>query len=90
MSKAGLLCGLFGAFVSFGAGAVELPAGPNRDFVVRVCGACHDLDMVNAAAGLNREGWNGAVEEMVSYGLKVSPQEREMLLDYLVSALGPK
>jgi hypothetical protein len=90
MSKAGLLCGLFGASLwCFGAGAVELPAGPNRDFVTRACGACHDLDMVNAAAGLNREGWDGAIEEMISYGLKVSPEEKTMILDYLASALGP-
>jgi hypothetical protein len=90
MSKVGLLCGLFGAsLLCIDAGAVELPAGPNRDFVARLCGSCHDLDMVNAAAGLDREGWNGAVEEMISYGLKVSPEEKAMLLDYLASALGP-
>ena len=48
-----------------------------------------DLEMVSAAAGLNREGWAGAIDEMVSYGLKVSAQEKDMLLDYLATALGP-
>src|ERR1700681_3639443 len=95
MSKMKLLCGLFGAsLMSFAnlsgvANAVELPAGPNRDFVARICASCHDLDMVNAAAGLNREGWDGAIEEMISYGLRGSPQDKEMLLEYLATALGP-
>jgi hypothetical protein len=90
MYRARLLCGVFaGLLLCLGAGAAELPAGPNRDFVARTCGACHDLDMVLDAAGQTREGWNGAIDEMVGYGLKVSPEERTMLLDYLVSALGP-
>jgi hypothetical protein len=90
MSGARLLCGLFGASLwCFAAGAAELPAGPNRDFVARTCGACHDLDMVFDAAGQTREGWDGAIEEMISYGLKVSPEERAMLLDYLANFMGP-
>ena len=90
MKKVTFLYGLIGASLwCWGAAAAELPAGPNRDFVVRTCTACHDVEMVNAAAGLNREGWDGAIEEMISYGLRVSPEERTMILDYLASALGP-
>ena len=90
MSRAKLLCGAIGAtLLSLGAGAVELPAGPNSAFVARACGACHDLDMVVDAAGLNREGWNGTIDEMVSYGLKVSPDEKAQLLEYLTAFLGP-
>jgi hypothetical protein len=73
-----------------GAGAVELPAGPNREVVARACGACHDLDMVYEAAGQTREGWNSTIEEMTGYGLKVSPAERAQILEYLVSFLGPE
>src|SRR6266436_2482051 len=72
-----------------GAGAVELPAGPNKDIVTRACGSCHDLDMVFEAAGQTREGWSGTIEEMTGYGLKVSPDERAQILEYLVSFLGP-
>jgi hypothetical protein len=90
MSRMRLLCGLFGAALMCGdAWAAELPAGPNRDFVSRTCSACHDLEMVAAAAGLDREGWTGAIEEMISYGLRVSDQEKQMLIDYLSTALGP-
>jgi hypothetical protein len=65
-----------------------LPAGPNRDVVSRACQACHDLGMVLAAAGLDRNGWNAAIDEMISYGMRVDPDERVKILDYLSSYLG--
>jgi hypothetical protein len=91
MSEARLICGAIGAsLLSFGAGAAELPAGPNKDIVARACGSCHDLDMVFDAAGQTQEGWNGTIEEMAGYGLKVSPDEWAQILEYLTSFLGPE
>ncbi len=90
MSKARLLYGIIGVSLwSLSAGAVELPAGPNKDVVARACGSCHDLDMVFDAAGQTREGWDGTIEEMTGYGLKLSPGERAQILEYLTSFLGP-
>jgi len=91
MYKAALLLALTGAsLLATGAGAADLPAGPNRDIVARACGGCHDLDMVYEAAGQTREGWNGTIEEMTGYGMKVSPDERAQILEYLTSFLGPE
>jgi hypothetical protein len=91
MNKAGLMLALAGAsLLSAGADAVELPAGPNKEIVARACSACHDLDMVYEAAGQTREGWNGTIEEMTGYGLKVSADERAQILEYLASFLGPE
>ena len=70
------------------AGGAELPAGPNRDIVSRECQACHDLAMVIAATGLSREGWNATIDEMISYGMSVGPEDRAKILDYLSSYLG--
>ena len=87
-----LLIGVLGAsFITLGTAAaqrIELPAGPNRDVVSRECQACHDLGMVVAATGLTREGWDATIEEMISYGMRVEPDERTKILDYLSSALG--
>jgi hypothetical protein len=44
--------------------------------------------MVVAATGLTRDGWDATIEEMISYGLKVTPEERAKLLDYLATYLG--
>jgi mono/diheme cytochrome c family protein len=91
MNKAGLTLALVGvSLLSAGAGALELPAGPNRDIVARACGSCHDLDMVYDAAGQTREGWNGTIEEMAGYGMKLSAAERAQILEYLTSFLGPE
>ena len=86
-----LLVGLgatFLAAVTAGAQRFELPAGPDRDLVSRTCQTCHDLSMVLAASGLTRDGWDAAIEEMITYGLKVEPDERVRMLDYLSSRLG--
>jgi hypothetical protein len=91
MNEARLIFGIIGAsLLCVGAGAVELPAGPNKDVVARACSSCHDLDMVFDAAGQTRDGWDGTIEEMTGYGLRVSPGERAQILEYLVSFLGPE
>jgi hypothetical protein len=43
--------------------------------------------MVFAATGLNREGWDATIEEMVSYGMRTNPEDRAKILDYLSSFL---
>ena len=81
--------GALALFATQRAGAAELPDGPNRALVAAQCGACHDLQTVFDAAGVSREDWNGALEEMTSYGLKVTPEQREQILEYLATYLGP-
>jgi hypothetical protein len=46
--------------------------------------------MVYDAAGQTREGWNGTIEEMAGYGMKLSAAERAQILEYLTSFLGPE
>ena len=94
MSRERLLFGVFGASVlvlgTAGAQQIELPAGPNRDVVSHECQACHDLGMVIAAAGQSREGWNSTIDEMISYGMRVDPDDRAKILDFLSNFLGSK
>jgi len=68
----------------------DLPPGPNRDLVSRACQACHDLAMVVAATGLTREGWDGTIEEMISYGMRVDKEDRAKILEYLSTYLGSR
>jgi hypothetical protein len=77
------------AAATAGAQGLELPPGPDRDLVSRACQTCHDLSMVIAAKGLTRGGWDAAIDEMISYGMRVEPDERSRILDYLASRLGP-
>jgi cytochrome c5 len=92
MNGVRLLLGILGAtLLTVGAATaqpLELPAGPNRDLVSRRCQACHDLAMVFAAAGLNREGWDLTIDEMMSFGMEVTPEDRAKIVDYLSGFLG--
>jgi cytochrome c5 len=92
MSRARLSFGVLSITVAMlgtaAAQPADLPAGPNRDVVSRACQACHDLSMVVAATGLSREGWNATIEEMISYGMRVTSDDRAKILDYLSSYLG--
>jgi hypothetical protein len=94
VSRVVLWVGVLGAtaFLMLRAAAAqgfELPAGPDREVVSRECQACHDLSMVVGASGLTRDGWDGVIDEMVSYGLSVSPDQRTRILEYLSIYLGP-
>lgn len=83
---AGVTYGVPGAIA---AQRKELPPGPNRELVSQQCQSCHDLDNVLEAAGATREAWDGAIEQMVAYGLSVTPEQRAMILDYLATYMGP-
>jgi mono/diheme cytochrome c family protein len=85
-SAAGAAVGALGVMA---AQLKELPPGPNRELVSEQCQACHDLDNVLEGAGATREAWDGAIDQMVGYGLKVTPEQRAMILEYLATYLGP-
>ena len=91
MLGAGLGAGAaVGAFGAMAAQLKELPQGPNRELVSMQCQACHDLDNVLEGAGATREAWEGAIEQMVGFGMSVTPEQRAMILDYLATYLRPK
>ena len=77
------------AFAANSASLSELPNGPNRELVSKVCQSCHDLQMVLDAAGISREEWNMSLDEMAANGMNISADERAKIIDYLSTFLGP-
>ena len=67
----------------------RLPEAPNRDLVARKCGPCHPLSNLTSTAGRTRDRWNEKIDDMVIFGLKISAEERTLVLDYLAKALPP-
>ena len=67
----------------------RLPEGPNRDLVARKCGPCHPLSNLTSTAGRNRARWNDKIDDMVLFGLRITPEERALVLDYLATYLPP-
>jgi hypothetical protein len=77
------------AMVPSRAQFATLPDGPNRELVEAVCGSCHDIEMV-AINGRSEERWRLTVDEMVGYGLRLSPSDRALILRYLATYLPAK
>jgi mono/diheme cytochrome c family protein len=81
-------CGLL-AIAASAAAAQELPPGSNRDLVYGNCRTCHDLQYLVESAGIPRSAWSDIIDSMKQYGLRIAPDERAKILDYLATYLGP-
>lgn len=68
---------------------IELPEGPNRDLVYAKCRTCHDLQYVKESAGITADNWQALIEDMGQYGLRIPADERDKIVKYLVTYLGP-
>jgi hypothetical protein len=93
MSAACLVIGVVGwtlvAALPGWAQYATLPDGPNRELVGAVCGSCHDIEMV-AIGRRSEERWSLTIDEMVGYGLRISPDDRALILRYLATYLPAK
>jgi len=93
MIRASLIIGAVGSIV-LAASAVaaesgpELPPGPGRDLVYGQCRTCHDLQYLVESAGVPRSTWNEMIDSMKQYGLRIPPEQRAKILDYLGTYLG--
>ena len=94
LKAAGLSVGVVGVVVAvLGVGTTaaqdnsRLPEGPNRELVVRTCGGCHDLSNLYSTTGRTRERWNMTIDDMTLLGMRITPQERALILDYLATYL---
>jgi virginiamycin B lyase len=74
------------------------PPGPGRQVLERVCMSCHGVTFISLKQW-DRAAWNAAIDMMskrvegmdtaVPPG-KLSPRDRQLLLDYVVANFGPK
>jgi DNA uptake protein ComE-like DNA-binding protein len=62
--------------------AAQLPDGPGRDVVERVCGICHAAT-VAASVRLTRAGWEATIADMVARGANGTDDELAAILNYL-------
>jgi len=92
MRGTSLIAGAVGC-VLFAAGALaqndELPPGPGRALVYGQCRTCHDLQYLKESAGIPRDSWDDLLNSMKQYGLRIPPDQRARILDYLGTYLGP-
>ncbi len=64
--------------------AAQLPDGPGRDVVERVCATCH-APTVAASVRLTRDGWEATIADMVARGASGTDEELAAILNYLAT-----
>ena len=93
MKTARLLIGIIASLLSTQIAAAQeearMPAGPNRELVIKTCIGCHPLNFLYSTVGRSRDSWNRTIDDMVRYGMNVTAQERAQILEYLATSLGP-
>jgi competence protein ComEA len=71
-------------FAGSGVALAQLPDGPGKDVVVKVCGTCHEANRA-AALRLTREGWEQTVADMRWRGAKGTDEEFAQIVEYLAT-----
>jgi len=66
----------------------ELPAGPGKSTLIRVCSKCHSPDNV-IANGQDRAGWENTITKMAGFGAEGTDEEFTAILDYLEKNFPP-
>jgi competence ComEA-like helix-hairpin-helix protein len=86
------LCGWLAA-VSFlpalpAAGQSDLPDGPGKALVERICSNCHGVQVFSDNRA-TRAHWSAVVDDMVSRGAEGTDEELNQILEYLSKNFGP-
>ena len=70
------------------ARAQELPDGPGKPTVVRVCSTCHSTDTIQGRHQ-DKAAWTDTVFKMVDFGAETTRDERAEIVTYLAANFGP-
>jgi competence protein ComEA len=60
----------------------QLPEGPGKDAVVRMCGTCHPVERA-ASVRLTQAGWQDTIGKMMTLGAKGSDEDVKAVVEYL-------
>jgi Quinohemoprotein amine dehydrogenase A, alpha subunit, haem binding len=84
--KGSVVCGLACGW-TFVAAAQDIAPGTSSDLVSRACSNCHSLDTVTQIRK-NRADWDNTVHLMRNYGLEMSDDDMQKIIDYLGAHYG--
>jgi competence protein ComEA len=69
--------------------AVELPEGPGKAELEKLCLQCHDLAK-SVSLRQDRNGWGVTMTKMIAMGMKGADHEMQAALDYLTANFPPE
>lgn len=67
--------------------AQDLPDGPGKDVVLKLCRDCHDLDTVTVE-NRTKEGWKKTVTKMLERGAEGTDEQLDAVIAYLAKNFG--
>ena len=68
--------------------AQDLPDGPGKELVTKVCTVCHEVTRITSKKRTKAE-WNDTVDKMAMRGAMATDEEFEMIVAYLAKNFGP-
>jgi competence protein ComEA len=71
----------------FASLAQDLPDGPGKETVLKICRDCHDLDTITMENRTN-EGWKKTVAKMGDRGAEGTDEQFEAVISYLTKNFG--
>jgi competence protein ComEA len=70
-------------FLTLAASAQQLPDGPGRPELEKMCKQCHELAR-SISLRQDRDGWSNTMSKMVAFGMKANEHDMNLVIDYLV------
>jgi competence protein ComEA len=70
-------------FLACAASAQQLPDGPGRVELEKMCRQCHELAR-SISLRQDRDGWSTTISKMVAFGMKANDRDLGLVIDYLV------
>jgi hypothetical protein len=64
--------------------SAQLPDGPGKDLIFKLCGSCHQAER-SVAVRLTREGWEDVIADMIKRGARGTDEEFATVLEYLAT-----
>ena len=60
----------------------QMPEGPGREEIQKLCSDCHELER-SISLRQDRDGWKTAINKMIGLGVQGTEPEFSVVLDYL-------
>ena len=86
--KRGTLASILTAFLlAPSIQAQDLPEGPGKDLVAKVCTACHEVTRITSKKRTKQE-WSDTVDKMAARGAMATDEQFEAIVAYLAKNFG--
>src|SRR5579871_71848 len=83
------MTGLFLFSTGMTQAQVQLPDGPGKNELVKVCSQCHEI-AITTSQRFDRAGWEGVVADMANRGAVGTDDEFDAIINYLAKNFAPE